>query len=172
MPLLLTPNALAIGAVAAATVAAAIIDLRTRRVPNALTMSVACGGVAIAALGIGPIGIGAAISGCLIGLAVMLPGHLIGGTGGGDVKLLASVGTLLGPTATLRAFVATAIAGGVIAVVVALRRRRMGATLAGTTRLVASMGSNATDVEHPRRDNRFAYAPAIAVGAIVAALTQ
>ena len=92
-------NPLALGVVVAAAVTAAVTDLRIRRVPNVLTMSVALVGLGLAGAGLGRVGIGASIAGCLIGLAVMLPGHLIGATGGGDVKLLASVGTLLGPTA-------------------------------------------------------------------------
>ena len=163
-------NTIAFTVVTAATVTAALIDLRTRRVPNTLTVSVAVAGVALAAAGLGRVGIGASIAGCLVGLVVMLPGHLLGATGGGDVKLLAAVGTLLGPGATLRAFVATAIAGGLLAIAVAVRRGRLGATLAGTGALVTSAGSGVKGLRDPRLDNRFAYAPAIAVGAIVAAL--
>jgi Flp pilus assembly protein protease CpaA len=164
-------NPLALGVVVAATVTAAVTDLRIRRVPNVLTMSVALVGLGLAGAGLGRVGIGASIAGCLIGLAVMLPGHLIGATGGGDVKLLASVGTLLGPTSTIRAFIAMAIAGGVIAILVAVRRGRLGVTLAGTATLIGSIGSNADAIENVQSDNRFAYAPAIAIGAIVAALT-
>ena len=164
-------NPLAVAVVVAATVTAAVVDLRTRRVPNVLTMSVALVGVALAAAGLGRVGIGASIAGCLIGLASMLPGHLIGATGGGDVKLFASMGTLLGPTATIRAFIAMAIAGGVIAILVAVRRGRLGVTLVGTTTLISSIGSNVDAIENVQSDNRFAYAPAIAIGAILAVLT-
>jgi prepilin peptidase CpaA len=163
-------NAVGIAAVATATVTAAIIDLRTRRVPNALTAGIAVVGVGLAASGLGRVGLLASIAGCLLGFALMLPGHLIGATGGGDVKLLAAVGTLLGPGATLRAFVATAIAGGLIAIVVAVRRGRLAATLAGTGVLITSVGFDTSDIRDTKHDNRFAYAPAIAVGAIVAAL--
>jgi prepilin peptidase CpaA len=163
-------NVLVVGAVATATITAAVIDLRTRRVPNVLTAGIALVGVGMAAAGVGRIGLPASLAGCLIGLGLMLPGHLLGATGGGDVKLLAAVGTLLGPAATLRAFVATAIAGGLIAIVVAVRRGRLTATLAGTGMLLKSVGSDITEIRDAKHDNRFAYAPAIAVGAIVAAL--
>lgn len=134
-------------AVAAGSTAAAVIDLRTRRVPNALTLAIASAGLVLAASGAGRVGLAAAGGGCLVGLLVMLPGHLLGKTGGGDVKLLGAFGTLLGPAGILAAFLFTAIAGGVLALIVAVHRRRIGMT-----------------------DNRFAYAPAIAVGACVAAL--
>jgi prepilin peptidase CpaA len=172
MPLLLpTSSALTAGLVAGAAITASVIDLRTRRVPNVLTLSVALVGVAVAALGMGRIDLVASLAGGLIGLAVMLPGHVIGATGGGDVKLVAALGTLLGPFGTLRAFVAMAIAGGVMALVVAVRRGRLRATLANATVLVTTAGANVAAVERAESNNRFAYAPAIAIGAIVAVLT-
>lgn len=154
--------------VIAAATTAAVIDLRTRRVPNVLTMSIALIGAGLAMTGTSPIGLGAAVAGCLLGFALLLPGFLIGATGGGDVKLLAAIGTLLGPAATLRAFVATAIAGGLIAIFVALRRGGFMSMLAGTGALVMSGGSNIAELRDAH-DHRFAYAPAIAIGAIAAA---
>jgi len=156
--------------VAGAAITAAAIDLRIRRVPNVLTAAIALVGLGLAAMGLGRVGIWLALAGCLVGLALMLPGYLIGAMGGGDVKLLAAVGTLLGPGATLRAFVASAIAGGLIAIVVAWRRGRFAATIAGTAVLMTSVGSRIDEINDTGRDNRFAYAPAIAVGVIVAAL--
>jgi prepilin peptidase CpaA len=163
-------NTLPLIVVAAAAITAAAIDLRIRRVPNVLTAGIALVGLGLAVMGLGRVGLWLSLAGCLVGLGVMLPGYLIGAMGGGDVKLLAAVGTLLGPGATLRAFVASAIAGGLIAIFVAWRRGRVAATVAGATALVTSAGSRIDEISDSRRDNRFAYAPAIAVGAIVAAL--
>jgi prepilin peptidase CpaA len=132
-------------AVAAGSATAAVIDLRTRRVPNAVTLSIATVGMAIAASGVGRVSVAAAIGGAVVGVLLLMPGHIFGGTGAGDVKLLGALGTLLGPAATLTAFLATAVTGGVMALAIAVHRRRTG------------------DIDH-----RFAYAPAIAVGACVA----
>jgi len=41
------------------------------------------------------------------------------------VKLMAAIGSLLGPVIVIKAFLFTAIAGGVIALIVAARRRRL-----------------------------------------------
>jgi len=144
--------------------AAAIIDLRTRRVPNALTFSLAVAGLALAATGMGRLGLVAALGGALVGLLLMLPGHLFGATGGGDVKLFAAAGTLLGPSDMVLAFIATAIAGGVLALVVAARRGRLEHTCGATARLIASRGANTSQIESTQSNNRFAYAPAIAFG--------
>jgi prepilin peptidase CpaA len=100
----------------------------------------------------------------------MLPGHLFGATGAGDVKLFAAAGALLGPATTVQAFMYTAIVGGILAIAVAIRRRRLGRTISATARLVATGAEGAAAIESPDADNRFAYAPAIAVGVVMAAL--
>ena len=149
---------------------AAAIDLRTRRVPNALTALLASSGVALAASGLSGVSIGGSLMGLAVGLALMLPGHLVGGTGAGDVKLFAAIGALIGPGHIVTAFLYTALAGGALALVVAVRRRRLRRTLGGTARLIATAAANAQAIESPIEHNRFAYAPAIAVGVTLAAL--
>jgi len=156
-------------AVAGVTLIAAIVDLKTRRVPNWLTFGAASMGVAMAASHVDGVGFAGAVEGLLVGLLLMLPGHVIGRTGAGDVKLVAALGTLLGPKAIVMAFLYTAIAGGALAVLVAVRRRRLRQTLEGTATLVYTGGANAVEIEKPSTNNRFAYAPAIAVGALIAA---
>ena len=156
-------------AIVAVTMAAAVVDLRTRRVPNWLTFGTAALGITMAMTHLDGVGVAGAFEGLLVGLLLMLPGHAIGKTGAGDVKLLAALGTLLGPRSIAMAFLYTAIAGGGIAVVVAMRRRRLRETLEGTATLVCTGGANAGDLEKPSTNNRFAYAPAIAVGAVIAA---
>jgi prepilin peptidase CpaA len=156
-------------AVAAAGLASSVIDLRTRRVPNALTLGVASTGVAFAALDWTAVSVPAAIGGCALGIALMLPGHLFGGTGAGDVKLLGALGTLLGPGGTLTAFLYTAIAGGAMGLIVAARRNELRASMARTAALVRTAGRNAAEIDS-QTTNRFAYAPAVAVGTLVAAL--
>jgi prepilin peptidase CpaA len=160
---------LVVTASAAVTIAAAAVDLRTRRVPNWLTFGTAALGITMAMTHLDGVGVAGAFEGLLVGLLLMLPGHVIGRTGAGDVKLLAALGTLLGPRSIAMAFLYTAIAGGGIAVLVAMRRRRLRETLEGTATLVCTGGANAGDLEKPSTDNRFAYAPAIAVGAVIAA---
>jgi len=149
---------------------AAAIDLRTRRVPNVLTGCLALTGCALAVTGASGVTVGASLLGLGLGLALMLPAHVFGATGAGDVKLFAAVGAVVGVDRVIHAFLYALVAGGVLAIVVAVARRNLKQTLAGTARLVATGGSSAADIEHPARHNRFAYAPAIAVGAVLAAL--
>jgi len=148
----------------------AVIDMWTRRVPNPLTVLLASSGVAFAALGLSGITIGGSLTGFALGLALMLPGHLAGATGAGDVKLFAAMGAIIGPAPIATAFVYTALAGGVIAIGIAIRRRRLQRTLNGAAQLIATAAGNSAAIESPLEDNRFAYAPAIAVGTMLAAL--
>jgi len=127
---------------------AAVIDLRTRRVPNPLTALLASAGLLLAATGLSGVSFAASLVGLSLGLALMLPGHFFGATGAGDVKLFAASGALIGPVPIAVAFVYTVIAGGVLALAVLAYRRRQG--------------------QHG--DHHFAYAPAILVGTFIAAL--
>jgi prepilin peptidase CpaA len=161
---------IAIATIVAGATLGAAIDLRTRRVPNPLTMGLAVTGVAYAACGIGGLSLGASLAGLALGLALMLPGHFIGATGAGDVKLFAAAGAFVGPAHILTAFLYTALAGGGLAVVISLWRRRLRHTVGSTALLIATAGANASAIESPLEHNRFAYAPAIAIGTMLAAL--
>lgn len=166
----MSSNAFAFGTLAVGAVTGAVIDLRTRRVPNVLTIGMAAVGITAAAAGVSGLTLGASAAGFALGLVLMLPGHILAGTGAGDVKLFAAIGTLVGPETIATAFLYTAIAGGVLALIVAIRRRRLQRTLDRTAGLVSGNAADAAAIESPLANNRFAYAPAIAVGTLLAAL--
>ena len=63
----------------------------------------------------------------------------------------------------------TAIAGAVLALVVSATRGRVRETINGTALLVMTTGRYAEALEDPAVRNRFAYAPAIALGVVMAA---
>jgi len=147
---------------ASALVTAVVSDVRTRRIPNWLTGSLAVAGLgmALAGRGLTP---GQAALGLVAGLLLMMPSHLIGATGAGDVKLMGAVGAVIGPEQ---------VAGGVFAVIIASRRGRLGATLQGTRQLITAPVASRQVIEAPGRANRFAYGPAIAVGAFAALMVR
>src|SRR6266849_4799383 len=97
---------------AVASVAAAC-DVRWRRIPNWLTLSALVGGVLVA------------LGGAAIGLCVLLPFYLIHAMGAGDVKLLAGLGSLVGPQAMVSLVIYAALVGGAISVVMLARRGRL-----------------------------------------------
>jgi prepilin peptidase CpaA len=157
--------------VVGAGLTATFVDVRERRVPNVLTMTTASAGLVLAMAGLGDVGLGASLGGLALGLALLLPPHVLGATGAGDVKLLAAFGTLLGPAGVFDAFLRAAIAGGAIALAVAVRRGRFLETIQGTALLVTTRSRAAAAViADPAQNNRFPYAPAIAFGATLAVL--
>jgi len=108
------------GVALAVAAAAAVSDLRTRRIPNFLTFGAAIAGLAyhLAIAGIG--GLGQSAAGWFVGAAVFIVPFALRGLGGGDVKLLAALGAWVGPWDVLWLALYAGIAGGVMAVFVAL----------------------------------------------------
>jgi prepilin peptidase CpaA len=149
---------------------ATIVDVRTRRIPNELTAAMAVTGLGLAATGMSGVPLLGSAIGLALGFALMLPGHVFGGTGAGDVKLMAAIGAIVGPATVVTAFFFTAIAGGVLAIVVAAQRRRLGTTLAGTGKLIAAPIGGTHGAVEPIAARRFAYGPAIAIGSVLAAI--
>lgn len=106
-------------------VTAAVIDCRTLRIPNWLTLGGMVAGLAFGtALGKTPYaGLLISLGGLAVGMGVLLPLYAIRVMGAGDVKLMGAAGAFLGVPGTLNALLFTAIAGGIAAIAVALHRR-------------------------------------------------
>ena len=149
---------------------AAIIDMRHRRIPNVICVATAAAGLLLAMFGLSSITVTSALAGLAIGFLMMLPGHVFGATGAGDVKLFAAAGTLLGSGRIFTAFAFVAIAGGILAVVIALQRGRLKRTMGLTARLVGYSRTSKSDIEATTEHNRFSYGPAIAIGCVIAML--
>ncbi len=151
---------------------ATLVDVRERRIPNVVCGAMAAAGLALSATGLGHITMASSLAGLVMGAAMMLPGHILGATGAGDVKLFAAAGTLLGSGRMVPAFVCVAIAGGALALIVAWRRGRFGRTMQLTAGLVGRTGGVKAAVESQSEHNRFAYGPAIAAGCLIAAVIR
>jgi len=93
------------------------MDLRTRRIPNRLTVAAAAVAVALGVARAGWHGAVISAAGVLTGLALFLPLCLAGKLGAGDVKAMGAVGAFLGPVGVLLAAIYTLLAGGIGAVV-------------------------------------------------------
>jgi prepilin peptidase CpaA len=107
--------------------AAVIGDLRSRTIPNWLTVSGVAAGILCGASNGGARGAAMAVAGAGAGFAILLLFHFLGGLGGGDVKLMAAFGALLGPSDVLTAAVISAVAGALLAMLVLLWRPRTAA---------------------------------------------
>ncbi|GJG85665.1 hypothetical protein tb265_08460 [Gemmatimonadetes bacterium T265] len=102
--------------------AACATDLRARRIPNTLVLTVLATALLRAVLaaaaggptpGLAASPAGAAL-GALCGLALWLPLYAVGAFGAGDVKLFAAAAAWLGPAAVPGATLYAALAGGVL----------------------------------------------------------
>ena len=107
----------------ALALAASVCDLRTRRIPNALTFGAAAAALVVSAWEGGASSAATSGAGMLAGLALWFPLFALGGMGGGDVKLLAALGAWLGPHATVFVSIYAGIAGAVLAIPVMLAHR-------------------------------------------------
>lgn len=90
-------------------------DLRQRRIPNLLVLAGALAGGVIQLTVAGLAGLQDALLGLLLGFGLLLPGYILGTTGAGDVKLMAAIGTFLGPYNVFLAVLASIIVGSLVA---------------------------------------------------------
>jgi len=103
---------------------AAISDYRSQRIPNWLVLAGALFGV-ICNTVMPPSPHDTLLfplAGLGLGLLLFLPLYLLRAMGAGDVKLLAMVGSFLGPEDTFYAALASMVAGGVLAILFVLAR--------------------------------------------------
>ncbi|MDP2661512.1 MAG: prepilin peptidase [Dehalococcoidia bacterium] len=102
-------------ALAAALVAAVILDLRERRIPNWVTLPGIVAGLALQTARDGGDGLIAGLAGAAVGAGLLALPFSLKWVGGGDVKLLAAVGAFMGATFTLWALLFACAAGGILA---------------------------------------------------------
>jgi prepilin peptidase CpaA len=153
------------------TLVAAAGDLRNRRIPNWLAAcGLAAGFVLQGALAGWP-GIRAAFLGCGLALLIYVPLFALRAMGGGDVKLMAAVGSLAGPQNWLVIFILASLAGGVWALLLILSRGAMGQALINAVHILTEAGRlrppyqsrPELDVAHPKALS-VPHGVAIAVG--------
>src|SRR5687767_13524804 len=101
---------------------ACLTDLRDRRIPNVLTFGAAALALVFHGVVGGLSGLQSAALGWIAGTAMFLPFFLLGGMGGGDVKLLAALGAWMGPRDAFYLAIYASLAGGVMAIAVAIGR--------------------------------------------------
>jgi prepilin peptidase CpaA len=94
-------------------VAVAVIDARTQRIPNALTVSAAAFALLIHGFTAGLAGAAASGLGLLVGLCLFFPLFLMRGFGAGDVKAMAAAGAFLGAKGVFLAAGFTLIVGAI-----------------------------------------------------------
>jgi len=131
-------------------------DLARRRISNWIPAVAFIAGLCLQTVQSGWRGAGAALLGTLSGAAVFLIFYLLGGMGGGDVKLMAGFGAVLGSRKLLEAALWTAGCGGVMAALVIL--------VQSVRYFLRGRSKTPVETREQRRADAIPYAPAITVG--------
>ncbi len=137
--------------------AAVIEDISRRRVSNWTSGSALLLGLVFHYFREGWRGVAAAAAGAAVGFAVFLVFYLLGGLGGGDVKLMAGFGSLLGPGTIFCAAWFAAVLGAFMAL--------------GRVTFLALRSDPRAGRTAAHRD-AIPYAPAIVAGVWLAALAR
>ena len=120
----------------ALTLSAALLDWRSRRIPNWLTVPGLVSGVAVHAILNGWHGALFASEGAALALVVLLPLVLLRALGAGDWKLMGAVGAFLGWQLFLFVLLGSIFASGIMAIVQMYRVGRVIETLRNVVTLV------------------------------------
>ena len=145
-----------VAVLAAAALAAAACDIKSRRIPNVLTGALAVAGVVTAGMSRGLPGAGVALATLAVMLLIGTYAFARGWFGGGDVKLLAACCGLAGLPGSIALVLYVLVAGALLALVTAAARGRL-VSLVRSTTLVAARGT-------PSQTTLLPYGVAIAGG--------
>jgi prepilin peptidase CpaA len=148
-------------------------DGRQGRIPNGVVLFGMVAGLVLYAASDGPDGLASSVEGLGLGLLLLGPIYLLGFLGAGDVKLMAAVGSLLGPGALFETLPYIFICGGVLALAIALARGELAALARNLTRILngaaidLGLGQMPQAVPCGASIGRLAFAIPIAVGIVV-----
>jgi len=117
-------------------------DVQSRRIPNLLSGLGMVVGIVLNTVYFGSDGLLASLGGTLLIGGLLLGPFAMGGIGGGDVKMMAAIGALLGPRAALPALLMGLVFGGGIMVIHLIRLGRLREKLlaAGTMAAASVLG--------------------------------
>lgn len=168
--------ALILAATVITVISAAIYDYRSRVIPNLITFTAMAAGLALHGAQAGWSGLWFSFQGLVLGGAMLLVFYLLGGMGAGDVKLLASVGALLGAEKVFAAFFLTVIAGGLMAGVQLIQMysfRNIVSQIKNVGRGFSYQKYFCLDdkLETPMK-NTLPYGVAIAIGTLITCITK
>lgn len=114
-------------------------DLRSRRIPNWLTVPGLLIGVAANAVFGGWSGLKASLVGAGLGLALLLPFVLLRSLGAGDWKLAGALGAFVGPGVLIDLLLGSVLVAGVMAVGLVIYKGRVRQTARNIAHIVVSL---------------------------------
>lgn len=127
------------GLAVAFAITAGISDLRSRRIPNWLTVPGLLVGIAANAAASGWSGVRTSLLGAGLGLLVLLPFVVIRSLGAGDWKLAGALGAFVGPGVLVDLLMVSVFMAGIMSLALVIYKRRFKETLRNMGRLLASI---------------------------------
>ena len=118
---------------------AAATDLRSRRVPNWLTVPGLLIGIAANTWFSGWSGLKASLLGAVVGLALLLPFVLLRSLGAGDWKLAGALGAFTGPSILVDLLLGSVLVAGVMAMALVIYKRRTWETMHNIGHILVSL---------------------------------
>ena len=118
-----------IGLTVALAIVAGVMDWRSRRIPNWLTVPGLLVGVIANTAVSGWSGAKASLLGAALGLLLLLPFVLVRSLGAGDWKLIGALGAFLGPGNLLDVLLVTVLMAGVMALALIVWKGRVKQTM-------------------------------------------
>jgi prepilin peptidase CpaA len=112
-----------IGFVSLMIITAFFIDIRSRIIPNWLTVCGVLGGLIINLIRHGKEGILFSVSGMFVGLCSLLVLYYLGALGAGDVKLFAAIGAIAGTEFVFNNMIYSLVYAGTIGCFILIARR-------------------------------------------------
>ena len=169
MPINETLNAIIVLSLLSVVTLCAVTDILDNLIPNIVLLPALLLAFVCNSLMAGLPGFTDCLLGSILGMAVLFPFYLTGGTSAGDVKLLGVVGAFLGVDGALAAGLATLVFGGAIGILFITWRLIKPMLMMYTARLVrfgGAMGPSLlpTSTAAGSSDTYFPYAPAILCG--------
>ncbi len=148
-----------------ACVAAAVTDIRARKIPNAIPLMLVVCALTLRATQ-GPGELLTALATVFVVMAVGLAGFCIKALGGGDVKLLAAACACIPVGEGLYFLLFTAVGGGILAIVTAAFKGTLKQTLSGSFAIFHGLTIDPTTRIATQSTTTLPYAIAITFGAL------
>jgi prepilin peptidase CpaA len=128
-------------------------DLRSRRIPNWLTVPGLLIGVAANTVLGGWSGLKASLLGAALGLALLLPFFLLRSLGGGDWKFAGALGAFAGPGLLVDLLLGSVFVAGVMALALVIYKRRFLQTVRNIGHILISLVTFRLPGSHVTLDN-------------------
>ena len=145
-------------------------DVRYRRIPNPFVLATLIAGLTLNIGLAGVNGLLSSIGGCLLAFILMFILHVFGAMGAGDVKLFASIGSVIGAHLVLPTFLVVVVTGGLLGLISVLRSGAFRTTMHRVLQILVGLlpGWQMPKFSVPAdRRHTIPYGAAITIGAII-----